>query len=82
MIYNYVIKGYTEEDFSNEFTSRKKDLDLIAQEIAQLHYNEDPCDPEVFECIVGIKKKDEDQPQWFTTTAEPEIRFHTRILNG
>jgi hypothetical protein len=83
MIYNYVIKDYTADDFSNEFecSSISDDLELVAEQIAQRHYHEDPCDPDYFECIVGIKNS-EGKPQWFTITAAPDIRFYTRGLDG
>lgn len=76
---NYVIKDYTDDEFSNQWKPSMRseihedNLEYIAEEIAEDHYNEDPCDPEVFDCTVGIKWNE--ITKWFRITAHVDIDF-------
>ena len=77
----YVIKDYTEHDFSNVWKTKKTDhgldwfLELVAEEIADNHYYEDPCRPEDFECIVGVKRNLNDKPNWYSVSAQQSVHF-------
>jgi len=84
----YVIKDYTEDDFSNKWKTEKVDrgmgwfLELVAEEIAENHFYEDPCSADEFECIVGVKKQSEDEPEWFIVTGQPSIIFSANKLES
>jgi hypothetical protein len=82
----YVIKDYTYDDFSEIWKTniniKNIDFDLgrVAKQIAEHHYNEDPCDAGDFECVVGIKFLG--LVKWFKFTASLSIDFHIQDLNG
>lgn len=51
-------------------------IEGIAESIAENYYNDDPCDPNDFECHVDIKYKDKIYS--YIVGAENDIRFHVR----
>lgn len=75
---HYVIKGHTSDDFE-EFTFRNlldpenPDLESIAEEIGENHWDDDPCDAEDYESIIGVRFNGIEK--WFRVTAEQEITF-------
>jgi hypothetical protein len=76
----YVIKDYTEDDFSNEFDLRETylknpDHDDVAREIAEQHYYSDPDDPSRFEHTIGVKDET-GIIKWFECTAEATVNFY------
>ena len=79
---NYVIKDYTEEDFSSKWKLKRAidedqfdwRAETIAEEIADYHFHEDPCDPDAFDCTVGLKHGN--SVKWFRITAQQEVSFY------
>jgi hypothetical protein len=75
----YVIKDYTEDDFSQKWKPQMRseihedNLEWVAEEIADYHYHGDPCDPDAFDCIIGVKWND--IVKWFRVGAQIDIHF-------
>lgn len=82
---HYVIKDYTDDDFSSKWKPNMKaeiheeNLEWIAEEIADNHYHDDPCNPEDFECVIGIKWND--IVKWFTIKAQIEVEFSVEEID-
>jgi len=74
--YRYVIKDYTDDDFSKIFTSTSGYLSDIAEEIAEEYWAQDPSDPSNFKCEVGIIDY-KDEPHWFSVYAEASVNFYS-----
>jgi hypothetical protein len=76
---HYVIQDYTEHDFSSVWKTTKPihedNLEYLAQDIAEDHYNDDPSDPNEFECVVGVKWNE--QIKWFNITAQISYDFYS-----
>ena len=77
---NYVIRDYTEEDFSNvhitDFYYNKNTLEYIASEIGESYYNGDPGDPDSFEAQIGLLF--EGKEYWFNVTARRSLDFYSK----
>ena len=76
-IINYVIKDYTEHDFSSAWKTNKivheDNLEYFAQDIAEEHFKDDPCNPEDFECVVGVQWNG--YTKWFQVNAQIDVDF-------
>lgn len=75
----YVIKDYTDENFTNLHRTEATGLVEIAKEIAEAHYSWDPCHPDDFYPTIGIKTS-KGEEFWFEITAEIEIKFNVQTL--
>lgn len=80
----YCIKDYTGDEFDNEFKPRYgwrhvTDHDEVAEEIAEDHYHHDPCDPNQFEPVIGVKDE-AGLIKWFQISAEPMVSFHAHEM--
>lgn len=80
---HYVIKDYTEDDFSNTFELKwththagKPCWGAIVTDIAKDHFNNEPRDPRLFELTIGVKTDLKDEPKWFKITAEATVDFY------
>lgn len=77
---NYVIQDHTRNDFSSKWKPSMKcdinedTLEYIAEEIAENHYSDDPCNPEDYECVVGVRWND--ITKWFKISAEMSVDFN------
>lgn len=75
---NYVIKGYTDDEFTDSFIPEREicenNLESIAEEIAERHFNDDPCSPEKFKEDIGLRFEGKDY--WFKVNAEADVNFY------
>lgn len=70
----YVIKDYTDDDFSNEFTGYAEDFESVAEEVAHDYWSEDPSDPDKVDYKIGIKDE-KNTIKYFLISAYAKVDF-------
>lgn len=75
----YCVKNWTGDEFDNEYRPRyewrvRNDHESVAEDIAEDHFNHEPCDPCTFEPVIGVKDE-AGIIKWFQISAEPRVDF-------
>lgn len=77
--FRYQIKDWHGEDDWVTHTTSCYDLEFVAEEIAKIHYDDDPCNPDEFECVINIKTNQEEY-NTYRVFAFPQIDFRARKI--
>lgn len=81
----YIIKGITTEDFNTVFTSpfnvSRRTASFIAQQIAEMYYQSEPCAPDDFNVEIGLLD-DKGREHWFNVGAYVQVKFNATEMES